>query len=100
MRQTPRRTMCAQSLNFHTPGATKETKAGCRPKVSTQPLRNKAGTSAATPGEGPGCMDSILLLFVVAILFVLWLVLVTFSTCNFQMKRHVHHHGFHLGGRS
>ena len=47
----------------------------------------------------PSCMDSILLLFVVAILFVLWLVLVTFSTCNFQMKRHVHHHGFHLGGR-
>ena len=44
-------------------------------------------------------MDSILLLFVVAILFVLWLVLVTLSTCNFQMKRHVHHHGFHLGGR-
>ena len=44
-------------------------------------------------------MDFILLLSVVAILFVLWLVLVTLSTRNFRIKRHVHHPGSHLARR-
>jgi hypothetical protein len=43
-------------------------------------------------------MGSLPLLVTVAILFVLWLVLVTLSTGNFRLKRHAHRHGLYLGG--
>jgi len=43
-------------------------------------------------------MDS-LLFVIVAILFVLWLSLVTLSTANFRIKRHAHRHGFLAGHR-
>jgi len=41
-------------------------------------------------------MGSLLLAGIVAILFVLWLALVTLSTCNMRIKRHAHRHGFDL----
>jgi hypothetical protein len=43
-------------------------------------------------------MDS-LLFVIAAILFVLWLSLVTVSTANLQIKRHAHRHGFPAGHR-
>jgi hypothetical protein len=44
-------------------------------------------------------MDSVALLLMVAVLFVLWLILVGLSTRDFRVKQQVHRHGFHFGRR-
>ena len=48
-----------------------------------------------TPADVGLYMDSLLLVFV-AILFVLWLALVTLSTGNFRIRRHAHRHRFYI----
>jgi len=58
-----------------------------------------AGSSAATPGDAELYMVSLLLGVIVAIVFVLWLALITVSTGTFRIERHAHHHHMYLDGR-
>jgi hypothetical protein len=75
MRQTPRRTMCAQSLTFQTRGARKKSRVSSESQHLTSAKQSGHERGDARQRiELYGFMDSILLLFVVVILFVLWLV--------------------------
>lgn len=68
--------------------------------MSIQPQRHPRGQERGDPRQRCELyMGSLLLLVIVAILFVLWLVLVTLSTGNVRTKRHIHRGGFHPGGR-